>query len=302
MTDRVEELERYLEFLHLITKTFASLSLHDRESIADTLLSLALTFVDAEKGLVTFAEEIAASRGVDPDAAAAAGDALRTLADGKVTQLAGAAQLGMLGASDDAPFAAIPLVIRDEPVGLVVIGAPRHGSFSEAALSFLTAVGGVGSLAIANADSLTEVATNARVARTMAADLDRKVQLIETQNQEIRELSSPILEVWAGVLAVPIIGRLDDARQAEIGKRLLDTVSRTSVTDVVLDLTGLDVGDAPAVSSFVRLVEALRLLGVRPMVTGIRPSVAQALTSEGNLAGIQTHRTLAEALRRVVRV
>lgn len=122
--------------------------------------------------------------------------------------------------------------------------------------------------------------------------------LIEQQREVIHALSAPILQVWDGVLAVPLIGVLDRERADELMHSLLNAVVRGSVHFAILDATGVEAIDEAVADHLVRIVRAVELLGVRAIVTGIRPAVARTMTSlDIDLRALGTHATLREALK-----
>ncbi|MDI1446952.1 STAS domain-containing protein [Polyangium sp. 6x1] len=121
--------------------------------------------------------------------------------------------------------------------------------------------------------------------------------LIEAQQREILELSAPLLDVAKGVVAVPIVAALTEARSAELERRLLPGLVERGAKVVVFDLTGATATDGAGLSQLVRLLSAVRLLGARPMVTGVRPALARELVQSGaELAGATVMRSLRDAL------
>src|SRR6185369_17346684 len=133
-------------------------------------------------------------------------------------------------------------------------------------------------------------------------ELLQQLATIERQQQAIRELSLPIIEVWEGVLAVPVVGVLDHDRAAEMMARLLERISGTGARFVVVDLTGVQAVDADSASHLGRILAAAKLLGAAAMVTGIRPTVAQTMVASGiDFSGVATRRTLRDALRLCIR-
>jgi rsbT co-antagonist protein RsbR len=133
--------------------------------------------------------------------------------------------------------------------------------------------------------------------RAIIDDLHRSLVLVEEQRQEILSLSAPILEVGRGTLAVPLIGRLDRARNAEISARLLPAIAARRARHVLFDLTGADLADAALALAFVDVVRAVMLLGARPVVTGVRPDLAAALaTVDVDLRGVAIVRSLREGI------
>ncbi|EYF03422.1 STAS domain-containing protein [Chondromyces apiculatus] len=140
-------------------------------------------------------------------------------------------------------------------------------------------------------------ATGAITALIQQYDLTQRRErdaLIEQQRQEILALSAPILEVGHRTLAVPIVGQLDRGRGAQLTEALLTRVVEQQAESVILDLTGaMEVTPADLLA----LLRALTLLGARPIVTGIHPSMARELiTSEGSLEGVHVLRNLRQGI------
>lgn len=104
----------------------------------------------------------------------------------------------------------------------------------------------------------------------------------------------PIIMVWEGMLAVPIIGILDSDRTLKLTERLLNRIAEERARVVLLDITGVPTVDTPTAQHLIDLVSALRLLGSHAVITGIRPEVAQTLVHLGiTLSDIRTESTLA---------
>jgi anti-anti-sigma regulatory factor len=121
--------------------------------------------------------------------------------------------------------------------------------------------------------------------------------LIVAQQREILELSAPLLDVAVGVVAVPIVAALTEARCAELERRLLPGVVERGARVVVFDVTGATATDGAGLAELLRLISAVRLLGARPLVTGVRPALARELVTNGaELAGVPMMRSLRDAL------
>jgi rsbT co-antagonist protein RsbR len=127
-----------------------------------------------------------------------------------------------------------------------------------------------------------------------------KVELIGRQAEAIRAMSTPILEVWDGILALPIIGAVDRSRSAEMTESLLRRITATRARYAILDLTGMDAIDTAAADHFGRIIRAAQLLGTECLVCGIRPAVAQTMTSLGAATTARTFGTMRSALASVV--
>ncbi|MFO0577349.1 MAG: STAS domain-containing protein [Polyangia bacterium] len=128
-----------------------------------------------------------------------------------------------------------------------------------------------------------------------------KLALIEQQHQQILDLSAPVLDIWDGVLALPLIGTLDPSRAQTVAERVLEAVVRHRARTVLLDLTGAARLDEQSAQIMLRLVRAIRLLGARAMLTGLGPDAAQVLTSLGlDLSELTALRSLKEGLHAAV--
>ncbi len=136
----------------------------------------------------------------------------------------------------------------------------------------------------------------ARRAALVAAERENK-ELIDRLRVALDELSTPVLELWRDVLALPVIGLVDTQRSAQMTERLLSEVATRRARYVIVDLTGVEVLDTGTADRFVALARSVRMLGAECVITGIRPSVAQTMVSMGvDLGGIVTLRNLAHAL------
>jgi len=116
--------------------------------------------------------------------------------------------------------------------------------------------------------------------------------------RSLAQLSTPILRVWDGVLALPIVGALDARRTATITQLLLEEVARTSTQIVILDVTGVEAVDDATASALLGVVSAVELLGARCHLSGVRGEVARALsTTSLDLGRLRTFATVQQALR-----
>ena len=143
---------------------------------------------------------------------------------------------------------------------------------------------------------------NERRLRDQARDLEEKLERIQRQEDAIRELSTPAIEVWDDVLALPIIGTLDSKRSAEIMDSLLGTITRMQTRNVVVDLTGVELVDTSTADHLIRIVRAAGLLGARCVLSGLRPEVARVMVElDADLGGAVTVRNLKEGLRHCIK-
>ncbi len=114
----------------------------------------------------------------------------------------------------------------------------------------------------------------------------------------MRELSTPIIEVWAGVLCLPVVGIVDSQRSAEMTESLLEMVVTKQASTTIVDITGIDVMDTKTADHFIKMAKAIRLLGAECIITGINPGIAQTLIQIGvDLTQVRTMRNLREALQ-----
>jgi rsbT co-antagonist protein RsbR len=133
-------------------------------------------------------------------------------------------------------------------------------------------------------------------------DLEAKLETIEMQQAAIRELSTPIIEVWNGVLCLPVVGIVDSQRSAEMTETLLETIVSQQARVAIIDITGIDVMDTKTADHFIKMAKAVRLLGSECVITGINPGIAQTLTHIGvDLTGMKTLRSLRDALQEHLR-
>jgi rsbT co-antagonist protein RsbR len=127
-------------------------------------------------------------------------------------------------------------------------------------------------------------------------------EVIRQQLATIDNLGTPIVEVWEGVLTVPLIGPLNDARAAAVTEALLERISRDQVRSAVLDLTGVEDIDTSTVHHLDRLIRAVALLGCECVLVGVSPEIAQTMVSlDVGFGELRVSRTLAAALRTIVR-
>ncbi|HYP75618.1 MAG TPA: STAS domain-containing protein [Polyangiaceae bacterium] len=133
-------------------------------------------------------------------------------------------------------------------------------------------------------------------------ELEAQIGMIEKQRAAIRELSTPIIEVWRGVLCVPIVGVLDSSRASEMTSALLTAIVDKKAEFSIIDITGIDAMDTRATDHFLRMARAVRLLGAECVLSGVNPAVARTITHMGvELDGIKSHRSLRDALQHYVR-
>jgi rsbT co-antagonist protein RsbR len=121
--------------------------------------------------------------------------------------------------------------------------------------------------------------------------------IIRRQQEELLELSTPVIKLWDGVLAVPMIGTLDSNRTQVVMETLLQRIVDTESEIAIIDITGVPTVDTLVAQHLLKTVAAIRLMGADCIVSGIRPQIAQTIVHLGiDLQGIHTRATLADAL------
>ncbi|MDB5253125.1 MAG: anti-sigma-factor antagonist [Flaviaesturariibacter sp.] len=123
-------------------------------------------------------------------------------------------------------------------------------------------------------------------------------EVILRQTDEITEISTPVIRVWDGILALPIIGTLDSARTQVVMENLLQEIVNTGSTIAILDISGVPAVDSLVAQHLIKTVSATRLMGAECIISGIRPEIAQTVVHLGiDLSNIVTKASLASALK-----
>jgi rsbT co-antagonist protein RsbR len=122
-------------------------------------------------------------------------------------------------------------------------------------------------------------------------------EVILRQTDEITEISTPVIRVWDGILALPIIGTLDSARTQVVMENLLQEIVETGSSIAILDISGVPAVDSLVAQHLIKTVSATRLMGAECIISGIRPEIAQTVVHLGiDLSNIITKASLASAL------
>ncbi len=121
-------------------------------------------------------------------------------------------------------------------------------------------------------------------------------ELISRQQQELLELSTPVVKLWDGILALPIIGTLDSSRTQVVMEELLQTVVATNSKFAIIDITGVPTVDTLVAQHLLKTITAARLMGAECIISGVRPQIAQTIVHLGiNLEDVITKAKLADA-------
>jgi rsbT co-antagonist protein RsbR len=123
-----------------------------------------------------------------------------------------------------------------------------------------------------------------------------KDQIIVRQQQELLELSTPVVKLWNGILALPLIGTLDSARTQVVMENILQKIVDTGAMIAIIDITGVPMVDTLVAQHLMKTIAAARLMGADCIISGIRPQIAQTIVHLGvNLEDVVTKATLADA-------
>jgi rsbT co-antagonist protein RsbR len=121
--------------------------------------------------------------------------------------------------------------------------------------------------------------------------------VIRRQQEEMLELSTPVVKLWEGILALPMVGTLDSARTQVVMESLLNKIVETGSQMAILDITGVPTVDTLVAQHLLKTVTALRLMGADCIISGVRPQIAQTIVHLGvDLQGVTTRANLADAL------
>lgn len=132
---------------------------------------------------------------------------------------------------------------------------------------------------------------------TFETFIQGREEVILRQTDEITEISTPVIRVWDGILALPIIGTLDSARTQVVMESLLQEIVNTGSSIAILDISGVPAVDSLVAQHLIKTVSATRLMGAECIISGIRPQIAQTVVHLGiSLQNVVTKATLADAV------
>ncbi|MGE8128529.1 STAS domain-containing protein [Methylobacterium sp. NPDC080182] len=136
---------------------------------------------------------------------------------------------------------------------------------------------------------------------TMEVFLASREEVIGRQGQEIAELSTPVVRLWDGILALPLIGTLDSARTGVVMENLLQAIVDEEAEIAIIDITGVPTVDTLVAQHLLKTVAAARLMGADCIVSGIRPQIAQTMVHLGVELNVISKATLADAFALALR-
>ncbi|MGW1232450.1 STAS domain-containing protein [Streptomyces californicus] len=137
---------------------------------------------------------------------------------------------------------------------------------------------------------------------TIEAYTRTREQIISSQASQLMELSTPVVKLWDGVIAVPLVGTLDSARTQVVMEKLLQALVDTGSEQAIIDITGVPAVDTQVAQHLLKTVVAARLMGAECTISGIRPQIAQTIVALGiEFGDIVTKASLADALQHALR-
>jgi rsbT co-antagonist protein RsbR len=193
---------------------------------------------------------------------------------------------------------------------LVVLSRSRARSGfspSETALAVFSLKDAVSELTADSADMVAEYLTFSRMIddlglHTFEAYAATREEIIKQQSEAMLELSTPVVQLWDGIIAVPLVGMLDSARTQLVMEKMLDALLASGSSHAVIDITGVPTVDTEVAQHLLKTVMAARLLGAQCTICGIRPQIAHTIVSLGiEFGDIATKATLADALAHALR-
>ena len=136
-----------------------------------------------------------------------------------------------------------------------------------------------------------------KVTRDLTEQVERE-KLLQRQRDDILELSTPVIQVWDRVLALPIIGTLDSGRAARLTESLLQRIASDEAAIVILDISGVPMIDTAVAQHLFKTIQGARLMGAESIISGVRPETAQAMVHLGiDIGGVRSRGTLRDALQ-----
>jgi rsbT co-antagonist protein RsbR len=129
----------------------------------------------------------------------------------------------------------------------------------------------------------------------------RREEVIARQQEELLELSTPVVRLWEGILALPLIGTLDSARTQIVMQSLLEQIVASGAEIAIIDITGVPTVDTLVAQHLIKTVSAARLMGADCILSGIRPAIAQTIVHLGLELGVVSKATMADAFALALR-
>jgi rsbT co-antagonist protein RsbR len=130
---------------------------------------------------------------------------------------------------------------------------------------------------------------------------EQREEKLEAQKEELLELSTPVIDVWEGVITVPILGSLDSERASRVSEALLTQIVEKRAGIAIIDISGISAVDSAVADRLIRTAKAVRLVGAEAILTGVGVEIAQTIADLGiDMGGLKTMSTLKEGLKYVI--
>ena len=136
---------------------------------------------------------------------------------------------------------------------------------------------------------------------TMEVFQTSREEIIKRQSQEIADLSTPVVRLWDGILALPLIGTLDSSRTGVVMENLLQAIVDEEADIAIIDITGVPTVDTLVAQHLLKTIAAARLMGADCIISGIRPQIAQTMVHLGVELNVVSKATLADAFKLALR-
>ncbi len=183
-------------------------------------------------------------------------------------------------------LALVPLAAGEEQIGFIVVERHKTASFSPEAIRFYETLAGQSAVALRNLQLV-------ELSQKQLAELQKSYEDVARLADTVRQLSSPVIQVWEDVLVLPLVGAIDSRRAMRIMEDLLTGITRYQAEQVIIDITGVPVIDTSVANYLLQTIKAASLLGARCMLVGISAEMAQTIVGLGlDLRDITTYSNL----------
>jgi rsbT co-antagonist protein RsbR len=247
-----------------------------------------------------------AKLGAAPDPRVPAAD-LESQCDGILRSLAQACREGNLSDIDAPSFAPLREMLADLSRGRALLGfSPKQTatfilSLKQPLVTRLRAVLGTDQESLAQEMLVSSELISALGLFMMDSYQRTREEVIIRQQTEIAELSTPVVRLWQGILALPLIGTLDSARTQVVMENLLDSIVRYEADIAIIDITGVPTVDTLVAQHLIKTVAAARLMGADCIISGIRPQIAQTMVHLGVELNVISKANLSDAFAQALR-
>jgi len=179
-------------------------------------------------------------------------------------------------------FLGVPLKHGEKTFGMIALGNKEPG-YSAADQEIV--------------ETLSIAVVEALMRKRMEIEARRNMEKLKEKDAIIRKLSTPLVEIWEGIVMLPLIGILDSARAKQFTESLLEYITRNKSEIAIIDISGIAAIDTQIANHILRAIQAVKLMGAEMIVTGVRPDVAVTLVAIGaELSHVVTRGTLREGL------